>query len=111
MCRGKFFVGRLGAVFAGVVRRVAGAAQRVGEIRCLALLDPLLETPQRRPLPHVRGRRRLRRAGSPPDAAARSQGLNGQTNVLQLANWVLALSPMNSVADQMAPVGSANEAL
>jgi hypothetical protein len=56
MCRGKFFVGRLGAVFAGVVRRVAGAAQRVGEIRCLALLDPLLETPQRRPLPHVRGR-------------------------------------------------------
>jgi hypothetical protein len=31
--------------------------------------------------------------------------------VLQLANVVLALSPMNSVADQMAPVGSANEAL
>ena len=54
---------------------------------------------------------RLRRAGSPPGAAARSQGLNGQTNVLQLANCVLGLSPMNSVADQMSPVGSANEAL
>ena len=52
-----------------------------------------------------------RRAGSPPGAAARGQGLNGQTKVLQLANVVLGLSPMNSVADQMAPVVSANEAL
>ena len=34
-------VGLLGAVFAGVVRRVDGAMQRVGEIRRLALLDPL----------------------------------------------------------------------
>ena len=59
----------------------------------------------------VRTSSRLRRAGSPPGAAARSQGLNGQTKVLQLANVVLGLSPMNSVADQMAPVGSANEAL
>src|SRR4051794_25909838 len=34
-----------------------------------------------------------------------------QTNVLQLANFVLALSPMNSAADQISPVGSANAAL
>jgi hypothetical protein len=50
------------------------------------------------------GREHARRGGN-------VQGLDGQANVLQLANCVLALSPMNSVADQMSPLGSANEAL
>ena len=58
------------------------------------------------------GQRELRRAASrPAQQQWQCQGLYGQANVLQLANVVLALSPMNSVADQISPVGSANEAL
>jgi hypothetical protein len=61
---------------------------------------------------------RLRRRHEPPRASVvydgssgNGQGLYSQANVLQFANVVLALSPMNSVADQISPVGSANEAL
>jgi len=57
------------------------------------------------------GRRDCAGRGTPARRSGDRQGLNGQTNVLQLANVVLALSPMNSVADQMSPLGSANEAL
>jgi len=54
----------------------------------------------------------LRRTASARRSGHRNgQGLYGQANVLQLAAVVLALSPMNSVADQISPVGSANEAL
>ena len=73
--------------------------------------DPLVETPQRRAL---RARARPTPAapgGKPARRSGNAQGWYGQTNVLQLANCVRALSPMNSVADQMSPVGSANEAL
>ena len=49
--------------------------------------------------------------GKPARRSGNGQGRYGQANVLQLANVVLGLSPMNSVADQMSPLGSANEAL
>lgn len=57
------------------------------------------------------GRRASRSATTPHRPARVRHGVVGQTNVLQFANWVLGLSPMNSVADQIWPVGSANEAL
>lgn len=49
--------------------------------------------------------------GKPARRRGKGQGRYGQANVLQLAKVVLGLSPMNSVADQMSPLGSANEAL
>ena len=57
------------------------------------------------------GVKRGDRVGSPAPASSGAQRETGQRNVLQLANVVRGLSPMNSAADQISPLGSAMDAV